>query len=58
MDAVETVAQDHRRKFFGAAQVQIITDTQWSDSERDDLFRQLARAAGPLLREMRSGVTR
>jgi hypothetical protein len=58
MDAVATVAQDYRRKFFGAAQIQIITDTQWSDSERDELFRQLIRAAGPLLREMRSGVTR
>jgi hypothetical protein len=58
MDAVETVAQDYRRKFFGAAQIQIITDTQWSDDDRDDLFRQLIQAAGPLLREMRSGVTR
>ena len=56
MDGVETAAQDYRRKFFGAAQVQIVTDTQWSDADREELFSQLVRAAGPLLREMRSGV--
>lgn len=58
MDAVEAMAQDYRRKFFGAAQVQVISDARCSESEREEMFRQLVRAAGPLLREMRSGVTR
>lgn len=58
MDAVEAMAQDYRRKFFGAAQVQVISDARCSESEREDMFRQLIRAAGPLLREMRGGTTR
>jgi hypothetical protein len=56
MDSVEAAAQNYRRKFFGAAQVQFITDAEWGEAEREDLFRQLIEAAGPLLREMRSGV--
>jgi hypothetical protein len=58
MDGVEISAQEYRRKFFGAAQVQVITDASWNESDRHDLFRQLVAAAKPLLDEIRSGVTR
>jgi hypothetical protein len=58
IDAVEAAARGFRGKFFGAAQVQIVTDTEWGDSEREELFRQLIRAAGPLLRATRGGMTR
>jgi hypothetical protein len=58
MDGVEVAAQDYRRKFFGAAQVQIVTDAQWGESDRVKFFGQVMRAAGPLLREIRRGVTR
>lgn len=58
MDGVETAAQDYRRKFFGAAQVQVITNSEWSNSDRAELFGQLVGAADPLLREIRSGVKR
>jgi hypothetical protein len=56
MDGVETAARDYRRKFFGAAQVQIVTAAEWSDADRDELFSHVMGAAGPLLREMSSGV--
>jgi len=58
MDGVEVAAQDYRRKFFGAAQVQVITDAQWNDADRVEFFGQFIRAAGPLLGEIRRGVTR
>ena len=58
MDGVEALAQDHRRKFFGAAQVQVITDAGWSEADRADVFRQLIGAAAPLIRDIRGGVAR
>jgi hypothetical protein len=58
MDGVELAAQDYRRKFFGAAQIQVITNAQWNETDRVELFNQVIRAAGPLLLEMRHGVTR
>jgi hypothetical protein len=58
LDAVEATAGDDGRRFFGAAQVQVITDAQWGDSDRDEVFRRLIGAAGPLLRTIRSGATR
>ena len=56
MDGVEALARDHRRKFFGAAQVQVVTDATWSESDRHEVFRELIGAAQPLLDELRSGV--
>jgi hypothetical protein len=58
MDAAEAAGQDNGRRFFGAAQVQVTTDARWADAERDDLFRRLIESADPLLRAIRSGVTR
>jgi hypothetical protein len=58
LDAVEAASRDDGRRFFGAAQVQVVTDAQWNDSDRDEVFRRLIGAAGPLLRAMRSGATR
>jgi len=56
MDGVERLAQDRRRKFFGAAQIQMVTDAAWNDADRADLFGQILQAAEPLLLEIRSGV--
>lgn len=57
MIGVEKLAQDYRRKFFGAAQVQILTHSGWSDAEREELFEQLiGRIAAPLVREIRNGA--
>ena len=57
MEGVEALAQDHRRKFFGAAQVQVITDAGWSTADRADAFRQLIGAAAPLIDDIRGGVS-
>lgn len=56
MSGVETSAQDYRRKFFGAAQIQVITDAGVGDAEREQLFRQFIGAAKPLIDEIRAGV--
>ena len=56
MRGVEHIAKDYRLKFFGAAQVQLITDSTWSRAERDELFRELVSAAEPLLDTIRNGV--
>ena len=56
MQGVEDVAKDYRRKFFGAGQVQLITDASWGRSERDEFFREVISAAEPMLEVIRSGV--
>lgn len=58
MGGVEHIAKDYRLKFFGAAQVQLITDSSWSRAERDELFQELMSAAEPLLNAIRNGVRR
>ena len=58
MDGVESAAQDYRRKFFGAAQVQIVTDASWDGFERDELFQAVIAAVEPLLEAIRDGVRR
>lgn len=56
MQGVEEVAKDYRRKFFGAAQVQLITDGTWTRAERDELFLEVLSAAEPMLGVIRNGV--
>jgi hypothetical protein len=56
LDGVEAAGRGNAGRPFGAVQFQVITDTEWGDSERDELFRQLVGAAGPLLRTARGGV--
>jgi hypothetical protein len=55
MDGVTDAARDHRRKFYGAAQVQLLTDYSFTPAEREDLFRRLVRAHLPLLDAIREG---
>ena len=56
MDGVEAVARDHRQKFYGAAQVQVVTDATWLAADRVDVFSDLIAATRPLLDALRREV--
>jgi hypothetical protein len=49
MDAVELAAQDLQRKFFGAAQVQLVYPPNTPESERAELFPVMIRMLRPLI---------
>jgi hypothetical protein len=54
MESVDRVAQDPRRRGFGAAQFQIVTPASMSDARRDQVFRELVERNLPLLRALLS----
>jgi hypothetical protein len=56
MVAVNAVAQDPRRKFFGAAQVQVLTDVQMSRDTRQRVLRDLMVSNTALFDAIRSGT--
>lgn len=49
MDAVERAAQDSSQKYFGAAQVQLVYDTDLSVTEREETFSSFIGMLRPLL---------
>ncbi|MEM0913138.1 MAG: exosortase C-terminal domain/associated protein EpsI [Planctomycetota bacterium] len=55
MDAVSTASQDYRRKFFGAAQVQVLVPPDLSLDEQTQLAAQFVELIDPVLREIQSG---
>jgi hypothetical protein len=48
MDAVRRIASDYKRRFFGAAQVQIVTDARIPAQQRERMVRDLLEANAPL----------
>jgi Protein of unknown function (DUF3485) len=56
MDEVDTIARDPRRKRFGAAQVQVVSDGTLSERERADALALLVRAAQPVIDAIGQGV--
>ena len=56
MDAVNEAAQDHRRKFYGAAQVQVVFDAGMPVEEREAILRDMIIAHRELLEVIRDGV--
>jgi hypothetical protein len=56
MDGITRTAQNTRSKFFGAAQVQLVSDASLRESEREALFRELIAASRPLIATIGSGV--
>ena len=55
MDTVTDAAARHDWRFYGAAQVQVLTSGAMSDAERDAVFRDLVSAHQPLLDTLRAG---
>jgi hypothetical protein len=58
MDAVEMVASDVRRRYFGAAQIQIMTSEQMPAAERDEAFAALVGAMSNTIVAIRQGDIR
>lgn len=54
MDAVNTAAQDYRRKFYGAAQFQFVFSENSSSDERNEIVPAFINANLPLLDAIRS----
>ncbi|MEM6755934.1 MAG: exosortase-associated EpsI family protein [Planctomycetota bacterium] len=56
MDAVSAASQDYRRKFFGAAQVQVLVPPDMPEDEQLVLAEQFVELIDPVIREIQSGV--
>jgi hypothetical protein len=55
MDAARAASNDLSRRFWGAAQVQLVFDRSTSEAERDAAFHDLITAARPLIDAVRRG---
>jgi len=53
MDEVEVAAQDRRRKFFGAAQVQIVYGPGYSESDQLSILHEFVGVLNPTMNEIR-----
>jgi hypothetical protein len=56
MDRVTVSAQDVRQRYFGAAQIQVLTDEGMAPERRDAVFRTLVEGCLPAIRSMHAGV--
>jgi hypothetical protein len=57
MAGVNAIARDRHIRHFGAAQVQVVTDAELSDEDRDAVTRALLESARPAIDAIREGVT-
>ena len=55
MHEVDKAAQDYRRRFFGAAQFQLVMDADLSQPERDEIFKTLMEPCVPVIKTLMSG---
>lgn len=55
MDHVFELASDYVHRFYGAAQVQLVTNTRMSPERRREVFTQITRAHLPLIRQILAG---
>ena len=57
MDEVYHAASDYLKRFYGAAQVQVLVDRETTDqAERDRIAQTLIEAASPMIEAMASGI--
>lgn len=56
MDGIHEAARHRQKRFYGAAQVQVVSDVDLPAAEYDEFFGDLLRAVGPLVEQIRSGV--
>lgn len=58
MRGIDRAAQDLRHRYFGAAQIQILTDPSIGDERREEVFQTFVSACLPVIRRVASGVVR
>jgi len=56
MDSIHSVAQDNRRKNYGAAQIQVVFDVSTSSVERDKIFQTFIKANMAIIETIVSGA--
>ena len=56
MDSIIAVAQDNRRKNYGAAQIQMVFDQSTTTVERQKIFQSLIKANMPIIEIILAGV--
>jgi len=56
MAGVDGIARNRRLRYFGAAEIQVITDIGMPEAERTQVINMLLAGAGPLVETIRSGV--
>jgi hypothetical protein len=56
MNEATNAAQHHRRKFFGAAHIQLVYDDSVSSSEREEIFKSFFAANRTLIDQIRTGA--
>ncbi len=56
MKPVDQAASDVRRRYFGAAQVQLVTSSEMSDEQRDACFITLLQSLRPMIQAIREGA--
>jgi hypothetical protein len=55
ISGVDRAAEDYQRRFFGAAQFQLVMDADLSQSERDGIFAALMAPCVPVIKTLMSG---
>ncbi len=55
MDGVRKAEEDRQRRFYGAAQIQLVTDGEMSDEQRNNVFSQLVGQSVPVIETLRYG---
>jgi hypothetical protein len=56
MNGVYTIARDRRQRYFGAAQIQILTNVAMSEEDRTQVIQTLLGSAQPVIEAIRAGV--
>jgi hypothetical protein len=56
MSGVYTIARDRRQRHFGAAQIQILTESMMSEEDRAKVIETLLGVAQPIIQAIRAGV--
>lgn len=57
MDGVYTIARDRKMRYFGAAQLQILSNTDLPDNVHHDVIDNLLQSAAPVIDAIRTGVS-
>ena len=56
MGGVDSIARNRRMRYFGAAEIQVITDVGMAEADRSHIINMLLESSKPLIDAIRSGV--
>ena len=56
LSGVDSIARNRRMRYFGAAEIQVITDVGMAEADRSHIINMLLESSKPLIDAIRSGV--